>query len=89
VGEAAKLHNIVRKCPVHEFDHEVQTNDWLHPTDAVRITEQQNEHPVQIFTEVNKSEHEVRAGIVIFIRSNLVHQFRYMLKNRCSKNEAE
>ena len=49
--EAAKLHNIVRKCPVHEFDREVQTNDWLHPTNTVRITEQQYEHAIQIFTE--------------------------------------
>ena len=31
----------------------------------------------------------VGAGIAIFIQSDLVHQLRYMLHNRCSNNQAE
>jgi hypothetical protein len=31
----------------------------------------------------------VGAGIPIFVQSNFVHQLRYMLHNRCSKNQAE
>jgi len=69
--EAAKLY-IMRESQVHEIDHETQPKDWLHPADSVRITEQQDEHAIQIF-----------------IQSNLVHQLRYTLHNRCSNNQAE
>jgi hypothetical protein len=72
--EAAKLYNIMRKSQVHETDYEVQPKDWLHPADSVRITEQQDEHAVQIFTDGSKSEHGVGAGIAVFIQIKLVHQ---------------
>ena len=35
--EAAKLYNIMRKSQAHEIDHEVQSKDWLHPADSVRL----------------------------------------------------
>jgi len=65
---------------VHEIDHEVQPKDWLHPADSVRITEQEDEHAIHIFTDGSKSEHRVGSGIAIFIQSNLVHQLRYTLQ---------
>jgi len=88
VGEVAKLY-IMREGQVHEIDHVAQLKDWLHPADSVRITEQQDEHAVQIFTDGSKSEHGVGARRAIFIQSNLVHQLRYTLHNRCSNNQAE
>jgi ribonuclease HI len=87
--EAVKLYNIMRKSQVHEIDREVQPKDWLHPADSVRITEQEDEHAIQIFTDGSKSEHRVGAGIAIFIQSNLVHQLRYTIHKRCSNNQAE
>jgi ribonuclease HI len=87
--ETAKLYNIMRNSQAHEIDHEVKPKDWLHPGDSVRITEQQDETAIQIFTDGSKSEHGVGAGIAIFIQSNLVHQLRYTLHNRCSNNKAE
>jgi hypothetical protein len=89
VEEAAKLYNIMRKSQAHEFDHEVQPKDWLHPADSVRITEEQDEHAIQIFTDGSKSEYGIGAGIAIFIQNKLAHQLRYILHNRCSNNQAE
>jgi hypothetical protein len=77
------------KSQVHEIDYEVQPKDWLHPADSIRITEQQDEHAIQIFTDGSKSEHGVGAGIAIFIQSKPEHQLRYTLHNRCSNNQAE
>jgi hypothetical protein len=48
--EVAKLY-IMRKSQVQEIDYEVQPKDWLHPAGSVKITEQQDEHAIQIFTE--------------------------------------
>jgi hypothetical protein len=74
--ETAKLYNIMRKSQAHEIDYDVQPKDWLHPADSVRITEQQDEHAMQIFTDGSKSEHGVGAGIAIFIQSKLAYQLR-------------
>jgi len=79
----------MRKIQVHEIDHEVQPKNWLHTADSFRITEQQDENPIQIFTDVSKSEHVVRAGIAIFIQSYLVHQLWYALHNRFSNEQPE
>jgi ribonuclease HI len=87
--EVAKLYNIMRENQVHELDHEVQPKDWLHQADSVRITEQQDDHTTQIFTDGSKSKHGVRAGIAIFIQSKLAYQLWYTLHNRCSNNQAE
>jgi len=86
--DAAEFY-IMRKSQVYEIDHEVQPKDWLHPADSVRITEQQNKHAIQMFTEGSKSKHGFGSGIAIFIQSNLLHQLRYTIHNRCSKNQAE
>jgi deoxyxylulose-5-phosphate synthase len=74
--EVAKLYNFMRKIQVHEIDHEVQPKDWLHPADSVSITELQEDHAIQIFTDDGKSEHGVGAGIEIFIQSKLACQLR-------------
>jgi hypothetical protein len=89
VEEAAKLYSTMRNNQAHEIDHEVEPKDWLHPADAVRITDQEDEHAIQIFTDGSKSEHGVGAGITIFIQNNLEHQLRYTLYNRCANNQAE
>jgi ribonuclease HI len=79
----------MRNNQAHQTDHEVQLKDWLHPADTVRITDQEEDHTIQIFTDGSKSEHGVGAGIAIFIQNRLEHQLRYTLYNRCSNNQAE
>jgi ribonuclease HI len=86
--EAAKLYTM-RNSQAQETDHEVQPKDWLHPADSVRVTEQQDEPAIQVFTYGSKSENGVGAGIAIFIQSKLVHQLRYTLHNTCSNNQTE
>ena len=87
--EAAKLYNTMRNSHAHEIDHEVQPKDWLHPADSVRVTEQIDEHAIQIFTDGCNSEQGAGAGVAIFIQNKLVHQSRYTLHKRCSNNQAE
>jgi len=71
------------------YAHEVQPKDWLHPPDSVRVTEQSDEHAIQIFADGSKSEQGVGAGAAIFIQNKLVHHSRYTLHKRCSNNQAE
>jgi hypothetical protein len=59
--EVDKLYTI-RNTQAHEIDYEVQPKDWLHPADSVRITEQQDDHAIQIFTDGSKGGHGVGAG---------------------------
>jgi len=87
--EAAKLYSVMRNRHAHEINHEVQPKDWLHPADLVRVTEQQEEHEIQIFTDGSKNGYRVGAGIALFIQSKLANQSRYTLHNRCSNNQAE
>ena len=87
--EAAKLYSTMRNSHAHETDHEVQPKDRLHPADSVRITDQNNGHAIQIFTDGSKSDQGVGAGVAIFIQNKLVHQSRYTLHKRCSNNQAE
>ena len=84
--EAATLYNLIRKSQDHNIDHEVQPKDWLHPADSVKITEQKDEHAIQIYTDGSKSKHGVGAGVAIFIQNKLSHQLRFTLHNKCSKN---
>jgi ribonuclease HI len=87
--EAATLYNLIRKSQVHNIDHEVQPKDWLHPADSVKITEQKDEHAIQIYTDGSKSEHGVGARVAIFIQNKLAHHLRFALHNKCSNNQAE
>jgi hypothetical protein len=87
--EAAKLYNTMKINQAHEIDQEGQPKDWLHPAYAVRITDKEDEHAIQIFTESSKSENGVGAGIAIFIQKKLEHQLRYILYNRYSNKQAE
>jgi chorismate synthase len=79
----------MRESKAHEIDYEVQLKEWLHPVNSVRITEQQDENAIQIFTDGSQSEYGLGAGISIFIQNKLVHQVRYKLHNRRSNNQAE
>jgi ribonuclease HI len=87
--EAAKLYNIMRKSQNHVIDYEVPPKDWLHLADSVRITEQKDEHALQVFTDGSKNKHGVGAGIAIFIQSKLEHRLRFTIHNRCSNNQAK
>ena len=87
--KAAKLHTITRKSRDHVTDYEVPPKDWLHPADSVRITEQKDEHAIQVFTNSSKNDHGVGAGIAIFIHSKLEHRLRFTLHNRFSNNQTE
>jgi len=79
----------MRNSQDHEIDNKVQPKDWLHPANSVRITKQQDEHAMQIFTDGSKSEHGVGSGIAIFIQGKLVQQARHTLHKRCSNNQSE
>ena len=69
-------------------DRPRSTTKRLAPPSRLRITEQ-DKHAIKIFTDSNKSEDGVGAGIAIFIQIELAHQLRYTLHNRCSNNQAE
>ena len=65
------------------------SQDGLHPAESARITEQKDEHAIQIYTDGSKSGHGVGVGVAIFIQSKLANQLRFTIHNRCSNNKAE
>jgi len=73
------------------LDHETEHQDWTHPADTVRITEQNEtmEHTIHIYTEGSKTDQGVWSRIAIYINNKLTHQIKHKLNNRCSNNQAE
>jgi hypothetical protein len=88
-GEAAKIFNIMKENIDNEVDKDVQPKDWLHPADAVRITEIPEDDEIKIYTDGSKNDNGVGAGIAIVIEGKLEQQLKYKLHNNCSNNQAE
>jgi len=89
--EAANLYRITNDRQKHLLDHETEHQDWNHPADTVRITEQNEtmEHTIHIYTDGSKTEQAVGSGIAIYVNNKLTHQIKHKLNNRCSNNQAE
>ena len=71
IKETAELYNILRGNRYKNFqiDHDEPPRQCLHPTDRITATDtdntQENETPINIYTDGSKSEQGVGAGIVI------------------------
>jgi len=89
--EAANLYRITKDRQNQLLDHETEHQDWTHPADTVRITEQNEtmEHTIHIYTDGSKTEQGVGSGIAIYVNNKLSHQIKHKLNNRCTNNQAE
>jgi len=89
--EAANLYRITKDRQNQLLDHEIEHQDWTHPADTVRITEQNEtmEHIIHTYTDGSKTEQGVGSRIAIYINNKLTHQIKHKLNNGCSNNQAE
>jgi hypothetical protein len=64
---------------------------WHYPTETINLLTENNEETstIQIFTDGNKSEQGVGAGIALFKSGNLINSLKYRLNKRCTSNQAE
>jgi len=79
--EAANLYRIIRDRENLQLDHKVESTDWTHPADSVKISEQNegSEHIIQILTDGSKKEHGVGSGTAINTQNQLKHQIQHKL----------
>jgi hypothetical protein len=68
------------------IDREVELNNWPHPADVVKITEDNGctDKTIQIYTDGSKNEHGVGSVVAIFVGNEHKAQLKFKLEKRCS-----
>jgi len=93
IEEAVKQYSIRKRKGSQSqlIDREVELKNWPHPTDVVKILEDNGykEQTIQIYTDGSKNEQRVGSGVAIFVGKELKAQLKFKLDNRCSNNQAE
>ena len=98
--EAVALYNITtgRSIQKYQLDKEENPRNWLHPADAVKVTDtyvestdgrEDRKQNIHIYTDGSKSERGVGSGIVIFKDDKITDTHKYRLDGRCTNNQAE
>jgi len=90
IEEISRLYEIT-KGTGNQYDREMESDKWTHPAMYINTIEGDKEsvHPIQAYTDGNKSDLGVGAGVVIFLDNNLVTTMQYRLNERCTNNQAE
>jgi ribonuclease HI len=70
---------------------EVELKNWPHPADVAAFIEvkEYDDKTIQIYTDGNKNEQGVGAGVAIFSGKELITKPKSKLDNKCSRNQAE
>jgi len=95
IKETAELYNVLRgnRHKNFQIDHDKPPRQWLHPTDRITPTDtdntQEDETPINIYTDGSKSEQGVGAGIVIKRPGTLTVKLMYRMDTRCTNNQAD
>jgi hypothetical protein len=84
--EAAKRYDVWKghRANIEKTDREVELNQWPHPADFVNITETEgcDDQTIRIYTDYNKDERGVGAGVVIFVSIELIARHKFKLNHR-------
>jgi len=98
--EAVALYNIItgRSIQKYQLDKEENPRNWLHPADAVKVTDtsvettdgqEDRKHNIHIYTDGSRNERGVGSGIFIFKDDKITDTHKYRLDGRCTNNQAE
>jgi ribonuclease HI len=73
------------------IDQDMGVKHWLHPAVKATILQNNNEDnsTTQIFTDGDKSEQGVGAGIAVYRSGTYTKSLKYRLNKRCANNQAE
>jgi len=73
------------------YDMPLPPSEWPHPAQRVTIeeTKEKTKYPIEIYTDGSKVESKVGAGVVIYLKKQLVKRCKYKLHSCCSNNQAE
>ena len=65
--EVANIYRITKERQNQPLDHETDHQNWTHPADTIRITEQNEtmKHIIHIYTDGSRTEQGVGSGIAI------------------------
>jgi hypothetical protein len=91
--EAAELYLHIRSQikDTEQFDNNKEARFWQHPAETVVKTSERNEDdsPLQIYTDGNKTEKGVGLGIAIYRCGQNIRSLQFKLNKKCTKNQAE
>jgi ribonuclease HI len=73
------------------LDNNKEARFWQHPAESVIMTSEMNEEdsPLQIFTDGSKTENGVGSGIAIYRSGQNIRNLQFKLNKKCSNNQAE
>ena len=93
IEEAARLYqytggSIMEK---RQFDNNKAARFWQHPAETtIRISEgNEEESPLQIYTDGSKTEKGVGSAIAIYRSGKNIKTLQYKLNKNCTNNQAE
>jgi ribonuclease HI len=93
IEEAARLYQYTRGSITDkgQFDSDKAARFWQHPAETnIRISEgNEEERPLQIYTDGSKTEKEVGSGIAIYRSGQNIKTLQYKLNKNCTNNQAE
>ena len=74
-----------------EYDAPLEVRLWPHPTEVplIRETSETLHNVINIFTDGSKIGGKVGAAVVIIKDDTITHQYKFLLHERCSNNQAE
>jgi hypothetical protein len=93
IEEAVELYLRTRNHikDTEQFDNNKEARFWQHPAETVIRTSEGNEedNPLQIYTDGSKTEKRVGSGIAIYRSGQNIRNLQFKLKKKCTNNQAE
>jgi ribonuclease HI len=85
------LHTRSHIKDTEQFDNNKEARFWQHPAETVIRTTEGNEEdsPLQIYTDGSKTEKGVGSGIAIYRSGQNIRTLQFKLNKKCTNNQAE
>jgi len=90
IEETSKYYEIT-KGEGSLYDKEMEVKNWIHPAKHITIIDSHEDSTqnIHVYTDGNKNEVGVGAGIAVFSGNRLKTTLKYRLHERCTNNQAE
>ena len=92
IEQAAQFYNATRGNTnvKTQFERDTDVTKWQHPADAIiRVSQEKEENPTQIFTDGSRSERGVGSGVAIYNSGEIIDTIECRLSKKCTNNQAE
>jgi len=92
IEEAAQLYYATRGNTNDKtrFERDTGVRKGQHPADTIiRVLKEEEENPIQIFTDGSRSERGVGSGVAIYRSGESINTIQCRLNKKCTNNQAE